>query len=87
MADYLVGPGGLKVTPVQLGTNVDLVLARMREPDAQPGEIWYRVTFNGMAVGLPGYYQMHELTELLDELGLTLADLHDPDAGVGSQTA
>lgn len=87
MTDHLVGPGGLKVTPVQLGQNVDLVLARMREPKAQPGEIWYKVTFNGMAVGVPGYFQMHELTELLDELGLTLADLHEPEQGAGAASA
>lgn len=80
MATYLEGPGGLRVQPVQLQLgDVHLLFARMSEPDAQPGEIWYKVTWRGAAVGLPPYYEMHELTILLQDLGLSLADLHEPD--------
>lgn len=80
MADYLEGPDGLKVRPVQLRTpDVHLLLARMGEPDVQLGDdVWYIVTHNGMAVGLPPYYQLHELSNLLEDLGLSLADFHEP---------
>jgi hypothetical protein len=45
------------------------------------------VTRGGAAVGrLPGYYQLNELTELLETLGLNLADLRevgdDTDTGI-----
>ncbi|TMR88043.1 hypothetical protein [Nonomuraea basaltis] len=60
----------------------------MVNPDVQPGEVWYLVTRGGAAVGrLPGYYQLHELTELLEPLGLSLADFRevgdDTEAGAG----
>ncbi|MGW3349603.1 hypothetical protein ACWDA3_40425 [Nonomuraea rubra] len=46
------------------------------------------MTQGGAAVGrLPGYYQLHELTDLLETLGLTLADLREAGADAGTGTA
>ncbi|MEV0385036.1 hypothetical protein [Nonomuraea sp. NPDC050643] len=89
MARYLEGPGGLRVQPVDVrpGT-VHWIFVQMCSPDVRPGEVWYLVTRDGAAVGrVPGYYQLHELTRLLEDLGLELADLHEPDTRHGSGTA
>ncbi|WP_157253239.1 hypothetical protein [Nonomuraea typhae] len=83
MSRYLVGPGGLRVEPVELGDpDSNLLLARMWDAGAQPGEVWYRVTRNGMALGVPGIYPMDVLQELLD-----LTELREPDESVGEETA
>jgi hypothetical protein len=83
MAPYLLGPDGLKVEPVQLRRgDVHWLFARIVEPDAREGEVWYRVTRHGAAVGFPGYYQLHELEEIVD-----LAELHGPDEDAGTGTA
>lgn len=64
---HLEGPDGLRVEPVRLRLgSPHLLFARMREPDAGVGEIWYRVTRRGLAVGFPGYYRLYELEELVD---------------------
>ncbi|MEV1178979.1 hypothetical protein [Nonomuraea sp. NPDC049784] len=80
---YLVGPDGLRVTPVELSpTSEHWLFARMREPNAMPGEVWYRVTKNGSAIGIPGYYQLHELQEIV-----SLADLREANEEAGEETA
>lgn len=82
MADYLVGPDGLRVQPVKLRVGgADWLFARMVEPNAQLGEVWYRVTRGGAAVGV-GYYQLDELQDIVD-----LSQLHAPDEGAGEETA
>ncbi|MET7465893.1 hypothetical protein [Nonomuraea sp. NPDC005501] len=81
MAPYLVGPDGLRVEPVELRVDtVHWLFARMIEPAARPGEIWYRVTRHGHALGM-GYYQLDQLQELVD-----LAELRAP-ADAGEETA
>ncbi|WP_433444533.1 hypothetical protein [Nonomuraea sp. CA-141351] len=89
MARYFEAPGGIRVQPVDvLPGNAHWIFVQMIMPDVRPGEVWYLVTRAGAAVGrLPGYYQLHELTELLETLGLGLADLHEPDAGKDAGTA
>ncbi|MGR6924228.1 hypothetical protein ACU635_59045 [[Actinomadura] parvosata] len=84
MGRYLEGPGGLRVEPVELTAgSAHWIFARMREPNAQEGEVWYRVTTrDGQAVDVPGYYQLHELEEIVP-----LAELRDPGAAAGDQTA
>lgn len=83
VAPYLIGPDGLRVEPVQLRKDsAHWLFARMKEPGAQVGEIWYRVTRNGQAVGLPGYYQLHELEDLVD-----LSELRAPEEDTGTGTA
>lgn len=81
MSRYLVGPGGLRVEPVQLQHgSAHWIFARMVEPEAQPGEIWYRVTKHGAAVGA-GYFQLDQLQEIVD-----LAKLRAPGEA-GEETA
>ncbi|MFI7704887.1 hypothetical protein [Nonomuraea sp. NPDC049480] len=89
MPRYLEGPGGIRVHPVDVRPgNAHWIFVSMLDRDVQPGEVWYLVTRDGAAVGrVPGYYQLHELTELLEELGLGLADLHEPDTGADAGTA
>ncbi|MEO3875272.1 hypothetical protein ABGB18_41350 [Nonomuraea sp. B12E4] len=89
MGRHLEGPDGIRVQPVDVRPgNAHWLFVQMRAPDVRPGEVWYRVTRRGAAVGrVPGYYQLHELTELLEELGLELADLHEPGADADSGTA
>jgi hypothetical protein len=89
VARYLEGPGGIRVQPVDVCPgNVHWLFVSLVNPDVQPGEVWYLVTRGGAAVGrLPGYYQLHELTELLETLGLDLADLRESDAGTDTGTA
>ncbi|MFI6814720.1 hypothetical protein ACIBG7_20070 [Nonomuraea sp. NPDC050328] len=83
VAPYLEGPDGLHVEPIQLEPgSPHLLFARMREPRANPGEIWYRVTRRGLAVGFPGYYQLHELEEIVD-----LSHLRGPDERTQRGTA
>lgn len=83
MSRYLVGPDGLRVVPVQLtDRDTSLLLARMWDPGAEPGEVWYRVTRNGMAQGVPGIYPMDVLQELVD-----LGELQEPDEGAGEEIA
>ncbi|GAA4042383.1 hypothetical protein ACIBH1_08340 [Nonomuraea sp. NPDC050663] len=83
MSPYLEGPDGLRVEPVQLKAgSLHLLMAQIREPGAQPGEVWYRITRRGMALGVPGYYQLHELEEIVN-----LADLHAPEEGTATGTA
>ncbi|MEV0996855.1 hypothetical protein [Nonomuraea sp. NPDC050202] len=83
MSRYLAGPDGLRVVPVQLSPhNEHWLLARLRETKAMPGEVWYRVTRNGQAIGFPGYYQLHELQDIVN-----LADLHEVEEGHGEETA
>ncbi|MEU6721778.1 hypothetical protein ABZ897_60970 [Nonomuraea sp. NPDC046802] len=83
MGRYLEGPGGLRVEPVKLTAgSAHWIFARMREPGAQQGEIWYKVTREGHAIDIPGYFQMHELQEIIP-----LADLRDASDAAGGQTA
>ncbi|MET7335994.1 hypothetical protein [Nonomuraea sp. NPDC005650] len=83
MGRYLVGPDGLRVVPVQLSPlSEHWLVARMREPQAMPGEVWYRVTRSGQAIDFPGYYQLHELQEIVD-----LADLREVEEDSGEATA
>ncbi|MFI6496936.1 hypothetical protein [Nonomuraea typhae] len=83
MSRYLVGPDGLKVVPVQLKVeDGTLLLARMLESTAQPGEVWYKVTRHGMALFVPGYCQLHQLQELVD-----LTGLREPDESADEETA
>lgn len=83
MSRYLVGPDGLRVEPVQLtrGT-AHWIFAQMVDPGARPGEIWYFVTRNGRPLGFPGYYQQHQLEEIVD-----LADLREPEEGADTGIA
>ncbi|MFB4275711.1 hypothetical protein ACBJ59_10500 [Nonomuraea sp. MTCD27] len=74
MGEYLVGPDGLRVEPVQLTPgSAHWIFARMVEPAARPGEVWYRVTRGGAAVG-GGYFQLDQLQEIVN-----LADLRAPE--------
>ncbi|MEU4574659.1 hypothetical protein [Nonomuraea sp. NPDC023979] len=83
MPDYLVGPDGLRVEPVQLMRGAaHWLFARIIEPTAQEGEVWYRVTRHGQAVGFPGYYQLDQLQEIVD-----LSKLRGPDQSASSETA
>ncbi|MGP4102204.1 hypothetical protein [Nonomuraea sp. KM90] len=81
---YLVRADGLRVEPVTLTAgSPHWLFARMREPDAQLGEVWYKVTAPaGHAIDVPGYYQLHELQEIVD-----LADLREVDDVGGEETA
>lgn len=82
MPSYLVGPDGLRVEPVQLEHgSAHWIFARMVEPSAQPGEVWYRVTRHGAAVG-PGYFQLDQLQEIVN-----LSELRAPDGQADSETA
>ena len=81
MGRYLEGPDGLRVEPVQLAHgSAHWIFARMVEPGAQVGEVWYRVTRFGAAVGA-GYYQLDQLQEIVN-----LAELSAPEAA-GEETA
>jgi hypothetical protein len=88
MARYPQGPGGIRVQPVDVRPgNVHWIFVILVNPDVQPGEVWYLVTRDGAAVGrLPSYFQLHELTDLLETLGLNLTDLReagdDTDTGI-----
>ncbi|MFI6296893.1 hypothetical protein ACIBEJ_35250 [Nonomuraea sp. NPDC050790] len=83
MGRYLEGPDGLRVEPVQLGNpDTNLLLARMWDAGAEPGEVWYKVTRNGMALGVPGIYPMDVLQEFVE-----LGDLHEPEESAGEETA
>lgn len=82
MSRYLVGPDGLRVEPVELTYgSAHWVFAQMVDPSAQAGEVWYLVTRNGRPVGMPGYYQLHELEEIVN-----LGDLRAPEEEGGAQT-
>jgi hypothetical protein len=89
MARYFAAPGGLRVQPVDVRPgNPHWIFVQMIAPDVRPGEVWYLVTKGGAAVGrLPGYYQLHELTELLETLGFKLSDLREAGADTQSGTA
>ncbi|MGW0486227.1 hypothetical protein [Nonomuraea sp. NPDC003214] len=77
---YLVGPDGLRVEPVRLTRgSAHWLFARMREPDAREGEIWYKVTRDGHAVDVPGYYQLHELEQVVP-----LSELREVDDGTAA---
>ncbi|MGR6922538.1 hypothetical protein ACU635_50505 [[Actinomadura] parvosata] len=80
MDHYLIGPHGIRVEPVRL-RGADLIFARMVDPDAQPGEEWFRVTQRGAALG-PGYVRD---VEALAEL-VPLAELRAPEEA-GEETA
>lgn len=81
MARYLVGPDGIRVEPVELHGS-HLIFARMVDPAAQEGAVWYRVTRNGAAVRMPGYVpDIEAVAELVP-----LAELHGPDEA-DSETA
>ncbi|UBU08665.1 hypothetical protein [Nonomuraea gerenzanensis] len=89
MSRYFEAPGGLRIQPVDVVPgSPHWIFVRMIAPDVQPGEVWYLVTRRGAAVGrLPGYYQLHELTDLLETLGLSLADLRETGGGAETGTA
>ncbi|MGP4092915.1 hypothetical protein [Nonomuraea sp. KM90] len=80
MGQYLVGPDGIRVEPVKL-FGAHLIFARMVDPEATPGEEWFRVTQRGAALG-PGYVRD---VEALAEL-VPLAELRGPDEA-GAETA
>lgn len=80
MGRYLVGPDGIRVEPVRL-YGAHLIFARMVDPQASPGEEWFRVTQHGAALG-DGYVRD---VEALAEL-VPLAELHGPDEA-GTETA
>ncbi|MEU4229527.1 hypothetical protein AB0F17_34965 [Nonomuraea sp. NPDC026600] len=62
MGRHSVGPKGLRVTPVKLTpTSEHWLFARMRVPTAKASEIWYKVTRDGHAVDVPGYYELQEI--------------------------
>ncbi|NBE98928.1 hypothetical protein FE391_37590 [Nonomuraea sp. KC401] len=82
MGRYLEGPDGLRVGGQADRGSAHWLLARMREPNAQVGEVWYKVTQDGHAIDVPGYYQLHELQEIVD-----LAQLREVDDAAGEQTA
>ncbi|MEU4229523.1 hypothetical protein AB0F17_34945 [Nonomuraea sp. NPDC026600] len=80
MGRYLEGPDGLRVEPVELRAGTaHWIFAQMREPSARPGEVWYKVTRDGHAVDVPGYYQLEEI--------VSLAELREVDEGAGTETA
>jgi hypothetical protein len=89
MGRYFLAPGGIRIQPVDVvPSNAHWVFVRMIVPGVRPGEVWYLVTQGGAAVGrLPGYYQLHELTDLLETLGLTLADLREGGGETETGTA
>ncbi|TMR14096.1 hypothetical protein ETD86_29565 [Nonomuraea turkmeniaca] len=81
MGRYLEGRNGLRVEPVELTLgSPHLIFARMREPNAQVGEVWYKVTQHGHAIDVPGYYQLHELQAIVP-----LAELYEIDDAVGGE--
>ncbi|MGW6499305.1 hypothetical protein [Nonomuraea angiospora] len=86
---YLEALGSIRVEPVDVRPgNVHWIFVQMISPNVRPGEVWYRVTRRGAAVGrLPGYYQLHELTELLETLELGLADLREVGGNADAGTA
>lgn len=88
MARYLEGPDGLRIEPVELRPdNQHWLFARVKEPDAQVGEVWYIVTIHHRPVGMPGYFQLHELEDLLRDLGYSLRDLREPEESEGTGIA
>ncbi len=84
MGRYLVRADGLRVEPVELTAgSPHWIIARMREPGARLGEVWYKVTASeGHAIDVPGYYQLHELQEIVD-----LADLRETGRDAADHTA
>jgi hypothetical protein len=63
---------------------------RLRAPPQEPAipgvvRIRYLVTRGGVG-RVPGYYQLNELTDLLETLGLSLADLREVGADMDADT-
>jgi hypothetical protein len=77
---HFEAPGGIRVQPVDIRPgNPHWIFVQMTTPNVRPDEVWYLATKDGAAVErLPGYYQLDELTELLETLGLKLAIFVNP---------